>query len=445
MKIPQVTSMPVIGNAPQISKDILSFLGTNFKKHGDTFYFRLPVNKRMVATCDPVLFKHILQLNHKNYRKDYGGNLLKIALGNGLLTSDGESWFRQRRLAQPAFYKKRLEGFFETMNSMTLEHLARWKDSLTTSVFIDREMMQLTSKIVIETLLGSDVSDKLTNIQNYIYFIQDHVVRMFRNPLYAYVAKVNGSEKKFNETLKLFNGILYDIIAKRKTQPSKNDLLSMLMDARDVDTGEGMSDEQLRDELLTIYLAGHETSGYTLAWAMYNLCTHPDAYKKVKEELHKVMPDGKLTIENYKELTYIKNVIDETLRLYPTAYILSRESKEADVSNDMDIPPKMLVILSTYFLHRNPAYWKRADDFVPERFDEDHKDMMNHDAYYPFGGGPRMCIGFYFATMEITIVLAQLLYHFDFELDYGNPVAFEPLITLKPKHGIKLKVKVSEV
>ncbi|MDB5227460.1 MAG: cytochrome [Bacteroidota bacterium] len=443
MKLPKIATLPVIGNAPEISKDILSFLGNHFSKKGDTFSFKLPLNKSVVATCDPVVFKHILQLNHKNYRKDYGGNLLKLALGNGLLTSEGESWFKQRRLAQPAFYKKRLEGFFDTMNSMTLEYVSRLKERNAAHIYIDTEMMQLTSRVVIETLLGSDVSDKLTNIQNYIYFIQAHVVKMLRIPFYNLWAKVNGTEKQFDDTLRMFDHILYEIINKRKDQPPKNDLLSMLMDARDEDTGEGMSDKQLRDELLTIYLAGHETSGYTLAWAMYNLCMHPEAYKKAKEELRSVMTDGKLTIENYKQLVYLKCVIDETLRLYPTAYILTRESKEVDMVKDLEIPSKTLIVLSTYFLHRNPAYWQKPDEFIPERFEGTNNPLLNSDAYYPFGGGPRMCIGFYFATMEITIVLAQLLYHFDFELDKGHEVAFEPLVTLKPKYGIKLKLKTS--
>jgi cytochrome P450 len=152
------------------------------------------------------------------------------------------------------------------------------------------------------------------------------------------------------------------------------------------------------------------------------------------------MTDGKLTMENYKQLVYLKNVIDETLRLYPTAYILSRESKEEDLANGIEIPAKVITFLSTYYLHRHPKYWKRPEEFIPERFEGNNNELFNGDAYYPFGGGPRMCIGFYFATMEITIVLAQLLYHFDFELDEKHPVEFEPLITLKPKYGIKLKV-----
>jgi cytochrome P450 len=327
------------------------------------------------------------------------------------------------------------------MVSYAGQHIEQWKTENRTSVMIDKEMMQLTSKIVIETLLGSDTSGKLANFQNYIYLLQSHLVKLIRIPFYNFISKLNGQKKKFDQTMVDFDAILYDIINTRKHQESKNDLLSMLMEARDEDTGEGMSDQQLRDELLTIYVAGHETSGYTLAWAMYNLCKHPEAYQKAKAEVKAVMADGKLDMEKFKNLTYLKHVIDETLRLYPTAYILSRESKGEDIINDVLIPADYVILFSVYYLHRNPKYWPQPDDFIPERFEGNNNVLFNNDAYYPFGAGPRMCIGFYFATMEITIVLAHLLYHFDFELDEQHPIAFEPLVTLKPKYGIKLNIK----
>ena len=152
------------------------------------------------------------------------------------------------------------------------------------------------------------------------------------------------------------------------------------------------------------------------------------------------MQDGKLTIENYKQLTYIKAVIDETLRLYPTAYILSRESKGSDVINDTEIPKGIVTLMSIYHLHRHPSYWQQSNDFIPERFESKQNALLNSNAYFPFGAGPRMCIGFHFAIMEITIVLAQLLYHFDFKLVEEHKVEYEPLVTLKPKYGIKLKL-----
>lgn len=439
MRTPVLKSLPLLGSALDISKDIIRFMGRNFE-HQKSFIFTLPM-RTIFATCDADVIQQILVSNHKNYRKDYSSNKLKMVLGNGLLTNEGESWFKQRRLAQPAFYKTRLEGFFDVMNRLAKNEMEEWKKQNKQTVFIDAEMMQLTSRVVVETLLGADVSGQLNQIQKHIYELQLYMVKCIRNPFFEIWSALNGEKKRFEHSVQSLDAILYHVIEQRKRQDAKNDLLSMLLDARDLDTNEGMDTRQLRDELLTIYVAGHETSGYAISWAMYCLCSHPEKYKKAKAEVQQIMQDGALTMERYRQFTYLKAVIDETLRLYPTAYMLSRESKEEDVVNETDIPKGTVTLMSIYHLHRHPAYWTQPDEFIPERFEGKDNPLFNGSAYFPFGGGPRMCIGFYFATMEMTIVLAQLLYHFDFELDKNQKVEFEPLVTLKPKHGIKLNIR----
>ena len=439
MQPPIVKGLPILGSAIDLSKDILKFLGKEYENQGDSFIFNLP-GRRIFTTRSAEVAQHILQKNNKNYRKDYGANKLKMALGNGLLTNEGESWFKQRRLAQPAFYKKRLESFFDTMQQFTLSHIEPWKNKSTQTIYIDAEMMQLTSKIVVETLLGSDITKNLTGIQSYIYDIQSYLVKIIRNPVYEWYSAYNGDKKQFENIIQKFDTILYDVIQKKKKSDSNNDLLSMLIEARDVDTDEAMSDVQLRDELLTIYVAGHETSGYAIAWSIYNICKHPESYQKVKDELKLVMPDGVLTMENFGQLKYLRAVIDESLRLYPTAYIVGRESKEKDEIDGLEIPKDIMTLISVYHLHRNPKYWKQPNNFVPERFLDKAHPLANNDAYFPFGAGPRMCIGFYFALMEITVVLANLFYHFDLKLVENQTIEFEPLVTLKPKNGIQVEI-----
>ena len=439
MQPPIVKGLPILGSAIDLSKDILKFLGKEYENQGDSFIFNLP-GRRIFTTRSAEVAQHILQKNNKNYRKDYGANKLKMALGNGLLTNEGESWFKQRRLAQPAFYKKRLESFFDTMQQFTLSHIEPWKNKSTQTIYIDAEMMQLTSKIVVETLLGSDITKNLTGIQSYIYDIQSYLVKIIRNPVYEWFSTYNGDKKQFENIIQKFDTILYDVIQKKKKSDSNNDLLSMLIEARDVDTDEAMSDVQLRDELLTIYVAGHETSGYAIAWSIYNICKHPESYQKVKDELKLVMPDGVLTMENFGQLKYLRAVIDESLRLYPTAYIVGRESKEKDEIDGLEIPKDIMTLISVYHLHRNPKYWKQPNNFVPERFLDKAHPLANSDAYFPFGAGPRMCIGFYFALMEITVVLANLFYHFDLKLVENQTIEFEPLVTLKPKNGIQVEI-----
>ncbi|MBL0286992.1 MAG: cytochrome P450 [Bacteroidetes bacterium] len=430
-----------IERAKLFAKDPLGFQKKSFEEEGDCYYLKLGP-KKIFVTRDAGVFAQVLQLNHKNYTKDFAMHQLSMALGNGLLTNDGESWLHQRRLAQPAFHKKRLEGMLGLMYEIALEHIKDLKSRTNhTPTFIDQEMMALTSDIAIQTLLGMKKNEELIYMQKSFVDIQEHIVKRIRRPFFIPLSYINGSHGKATTLIKSYDKIIYKIIDEKEKNPGENDLISMLLASRDEDTGEGMSKKQLRDELITIYVAGHETSGYTLSWAFYAISQNKEIYNKIKEEVKPIFEEGFNGIESIKKLVYTRQVVDETLRKYPTAYILSRQCKANDKTDDVEIPGDYVVLLSTFYLHRNTKFWKDPEVFDPERFGENGDKEAIRKAYYPFGGGPRMCIGNNFALWEITLVLAMMMYHFDFEYVENQKIEFQPLVTLKPKYGIQLNLK----
>lgn len=429
--------------AKEFAKDPLGFQKSNFDREGDNYYFELGP-KKIFVTRDPAVFAQVLQLNNKNYTKDFAMHQLSMALGKGLLTNDGESWLTQRRLIQPTFHKKRLEGMLDLMYDISKNHIDGVLENINDKpVFIDQEMMALTSDVAIQTLLGMKKNEDLIYMQKSFIEIQEHIVKRIRKPFFIPWSHLNGSHQVATKLIKSYDKIIYNIIDEKSKNPGENDLISMLLASRDEETGEGMSKKQLRDELITIYVAGHETSGYTLSWAFYAISQNKSIYDKLKTEAKQVFKDGFKGMESLKQLVYTRQVVDETLRKYPTAYILSRQCLKDDEANGVKIPSSYVVLLSTYYLHRNTKFWNDPETFDPERFGENGDKAAIKNAYYPFGGGPRMCIGNNFALWEITLVLGMMMFHFDFDYVVNQQIEFQPLITLKPKNGIQLILKPS--
>ena len=444
LTLPRAKALPLLGRIFEFAPDPIGFMGKNFERLGENFFFHIGPRK-LIATSDPLVFEQVLQLNHRNYSKDFAMHQLSLALGRGLLTNEGESWWKQRRLAQPAFYKKRLDGLFDVMYNISDAYIQELKSRLSEQpTFIDKEMMALTSDIAIITLLGTEKTDELIYMQQKFVDVQEHLIKRIRNPFFAPFSHLDGSHNQFNKIMESFDKIVYRIIDEKKKSVPGNDLITMLLEAKDADTGEGMSDKQLRDELITMYVAGHETSGYTLAWAFYAIGKHPEVYARVKAEVNSVFSKGFQGMDTLKELVYTRQIIDETLRLYPTAYLLSRLIKGNDQVNGIALPEGHVVLLSTLYLHRNKKYWQNPETFNPDRFGENGEKEAIKKAYYPFGGGPRMCIGNHFALMETTLVLGMMMYHFDFTLVEDQKIDFQPLVTLKPRYGIQLTLRKSK-
>lgn len=436
MSIPELKGNIVVG-LYRFFQNPIGYLQYHFDTVGDTYKFSLP-GRTLVCTRDPKVMDHIFVRNHKNYNKDFSMEQIGLALGKGLLTNSGESWFRQRRLAQPAFYKKRLEGLVDVMENLTDEYITKLSKLRSGhTITIDEEMMNLTASIVLETLLGEKMNEDMRNVQQSIASIQQYLVKRIRIPFYIQYSKWNGDFDSFQKQLDEMNKIIYSIIDRRKISGGdENNLISMLINATDLDTGEKMSDQQLRDELITIYVAGHETSAYALSWTFYELMKHPEMVQKIKEEVESVIVDGKIGVDGLKKLSYTSAVLQESMRLHPPAYFVSRSCMSDEDIEGLSVKKGEAVIISIHALHRHPGLWEDAESFQPERFLENNEATRKY--YHPFGAGPRMCIGNHFALMEITLILAKMIHNFDFKLYPHQKIEVQALVTLKPKNGIKL-------
>lgn len=427
--------------------DPLNFLATNQKIHGDIYFFQA-FHLKVGIVSKPEYVKHLLQDNNKNYEKsiDYK-QVLKKFLGNGLLTSEGEFWRRQRRIAQPAFHKDRLAEFAGMMAHSALGMVNQWKNNPTyTQLFsLSDEMMSLTSEIVAKALFDRDVHLDSKAIGNSINRINELGTLRLQKPWYPPLWVPLPLNTAFKTNKKKLDNLIYETIDRRKKTENKgNDLLGMLLSAKDSETGQGMTDLQLRDELMTLFVAGHETSATTLAWTFYLLHHHPEAAKKLQKEIDTVLGKKIVTLEDLPNLPYTSQVIAESMRLYPAAYIIGRRSLEEDVIDGYAIDKMRNMLIPIYLIHRHPDIWEKPEDFMPERFEKEKAKNYDKFAYFPFGGGPRLCIGNNFALMEMQIILATFIQHFEYTMQNNEIVEPDPMITLKPRGGVWGRIKMRD-
>ncbi len=389
---------------------------------------------------DPEMIKHIVQDNNKNYVKGMGLRRAKILLGEGLLTSEGEFWRRQRRLIQPAFHRQQLQVFADTMVTCTLELLHSWEGRADTGVTFNvaDDMMRLTLDIVTRTLFGAHLPPQEAERVAQVF---PPLLRVFE---YRVVIPFEGVEnlplpivRRYKGYIRQLDEIVYAIIQQRRAAgEQRSDLLGWLMAAQDEETGDQMSDQQLRDEVMTLFLAGHETTANALTWTWHLLGLHPAARDRLHTELDQVLAGRPPSAADLPHLVYTRWVIDEALRLYPPAWIISREPLADDVVGGYHVPAGATVIMSPYLVHRHPAYWEAPETFRPERFAPEAGHNRPRFAYFPFGGGPRLCVGNHFALTEATLILATIAQRYHLATDPTHPVTPQPALVLKPKNGV---------
>jgi cytochrome P450 len=392
----------------------------------------------------------VYYVNHPDYieevlvnqaRKFIKGRILRAnkgLFGNGLLTSEGEFWLRQRRLAQPAFHRARIAAYAETMVRFTERMLEGWRDGVSRDVHA--EMMRLTLQIVTKTLFDADVDADVQEVGRALEAIMEHNSDFRRLILTPSWLPTLRNIRAALATRRL-NKIIYRIIGQRRTAGhDAGDLLSMLLNAQDED-GSRMTDRQLRDEVITLFLAGHETTALTLSWTWWLLAQHPQVEAKLHVELDSVLGGRTPALEDLPKLPYTDHVITESMRLYPPAWGMARLAIEDAEIGGYTIRKGCGVSLSQWVVHRDPRWYESPEEFQPERWEGDLLKRLPRFAYFPFGGGPRQCIGNSFALMEAALILATIAQKFRLGLVPGQVVVPLASITLRPRHGIRVTME----
>ncbi len=427
-------------NLIRLRRSPIKFLSQIAADYGDVVYFKLGPQP-IVLVNNPDLIRDVLITHNKQFMKGEGLQRAKRLLGEGLLTSEGEFHLRQRRLAQPAFHRQRIAGYGSTMVEYSQRLSDCWQPGEERD--ISREMMRLTLAIAGKTLFDADVEAEADEIGDAL----SEAMEMFNYltlPFFEFLERLPlPVMKRFKAARQRLDETIYRMIRERRESgEDRGDLLSMLMQARDVEgDGSGMTDEQLRDEAMTIFLAGHETTANALTWTWYLLSQNPNVEAKLHEEIEDVLGGRSATAEDFFRLRYAEMVFAEAMRMYPPAWLIGRRALNDYQLKGYHVPSRSIILMSQYVMHHNSNYFPEPDRFDPDRWTPEAREARPKFSYFPFGGGPRVCIGEGFAWMEGVLVLATLAQKWKMRLVSGHPVELQPLVTLRQKHGMKMKLE----
>jgi cytochrome P450 len=431
-------------NLIAIRRDPIKFLMGLAERYGDVAYFKLGPQPVFLIN-NPDYIRDVLVTHNRNFMKGEGLQRAKRLLGEGLLTSEGEFHLRQRRLAQPAFHRQRIAGYAETIVGYAARMRDRWQPGEPGEMDVAREMMRLTLAIAGKTLFDADVEEEADEIGEALtttLAMFDRVTLPFsqffeRFPIPAV--------KRFQQAKDRLDATIYRMIDERRAGgEDRGDLLSILMAARDEEgDGTGMTDEQLRDEAMTIFLAGHETTANALTWTWYLLAQNPEVEARFHNEVDRVLGGRLPAAEDYPQLRYTEMILAESMRMYPPAWVIGRRALGDYSIGGYHVPARSILLMSQYVMHHNPKYFPDPFSFDPDRWLPEARESRPKFSYFPFGGGPRVCIGEHFAWMEGVLVLATIAQNWRMRLAAGNQIELQPLVTLRPKHGMKMIVEPS--
>jgi cytochrome P450 len=427
-----------IANAMRFRRDPLAMM-LETAARGDVVPVFLP-RQTGVMVSDPEVVRRVLIVEPERYDKGTRGfRTLKLILGDGLVTSEGDFWRRQRRIAQPAFHKNRISAFAETIVQHTDDLAAEWEVRAKTGKSFDaaEDFMNVTLRIIASTMLSTDLKTDQSETGEALAGVLTYINSMIFNPVPLWFP--TPTNLRFRRAARFLDGVVARLIAGRRASGTPGeDLLGMLLSARDPETGAGMSDRELRDEVMTIFSAGRETIANLLAWTAWLVARHPDVRARLEAEVDEVFGDRAPDMAGLGRLTYQKAVLFESMRLFPPAWVVSRRCKEPDVLGDLAVPANSMVFVAPWVLHRDPRWFPEPDRFLPARFLPGAPEPPK-GAYFPFGAGLRTCIGRDFAMMESQLVFARLVQRFSWKDIDDRPMVPEPLITLRPKDGVWLR------
>jgi cytochrome P450 len=429
----------LLGNLPDFARDLLAFHERCRDEYGDVV--RLKLGNRVVYVLNhPDLIHEVLVANHRNFIKhSFFWRHVTAIFGHGLLTNEGDSWLRQRRLMAPAFHRERITAYGATMVAYTERMLAQWHSDEVRNVHHD--MMHLTLEIVGKVLFDAEVGADADAIGTAFDAVTDEIAARFRRPIFIPDWVPLPGNLRYRQGVATLDRLVYRIIAEHHASGARGgDLLSMLMQVRDED-GTRMTDRQLRDEAVTLLLAGHETTALALSWTWYLLARHPEADAVLADELARVLNGRAPSPQDLPALRYTEQVVLESMRLFPPAYGIGREAVQDCEIAGYHVPAGTTVFMSPWLMHHDARWFAEPKRFLPERWEGGLAERLPRYAYMPFGGGPRICIGNSFAMMEAILLLATVAQHFRMEPVSAAPVVPFPTITLRPRGGVTLRVR----
>ena len=440
MNPPGPTPLQLLGSLPRIQRNPLRYLGDRAREFGDLVHFQAGQVSAYFVN-HPEGARRVLQENNANYSKQtLQYNALSSITGHGLLTNEGPSWLRNRRLIQPAFSRGRLENIYPLVTGSIRPMLEHWQAAAKSGqpVDLDRDMLRLTLDVVARVLFSFDLSKEAYALTGAVIEALDHIIGRARNPLSLPDWFPSTENQRFRKAVGTLDSAIREMILQRRSLAEMpDDLLTTLLSARDED-GQGLDECQVRDEIITLLIAGHETVASALTWTWYLLSLHPEIRSQMEGEASQVL-DGRMPEPtDLPRLEITRRIFMEALRLYPPAWLITRSAIAEDEILGFRIPARALIILSPYTLHRHAQFWQQPEEFNPDRFISENQTRYS---YIPFGGGPHLCIGNSFAIIEAQLILAATAQRFRFDLQPGSPVEAEPLVTLRPKYGLPMQVE----